>query len=65
MTRQRATSILREKPLKESFVVQLTVEQLIEILKKEFPILTKPVVEKAPEPAPEPEKKKGWSDLHR
>lgn len=58
MTRKRATSILREKPLKDAFIVQLTVEQLMEILKKEFPILAKPVVEKASEPVPEPEKKK-------
>ncbi|MBR1433838.1 MAG: DUF3853 family protein, partial [Bacteroidales bacterium] len=39
-------------------LVQLTVSELIEYLKTEFPMLTKPVVEKAPEPAPEPEKKK-------
>lgn len=56
MTRKRATSILREKPLKDAFIVQLTVEQLISILKEEFPILTKPVVEKAPEQVPEPGK---------
>ena len=58
MTRKRATSILREKPLKDAFIVQLTVEQLITILKEEFPILTKPVVEKAPEQVPEPGKQK-------
>ena len=58
MTRKRATSILMEKPLKDAFIVQLTVEQLISILKEEFPILAKPVVEKSAEQVPEPGKQK-------
>ena len=48
MTRKRAKSILQEHVQEDTFIVQLTMGQLLDTLRKEFPVLDKPAEKEAP-----------------